>query len=291
VPPLDLAVQQLRFRDLDLGKVELKTHPLHNGLAVDTLGVDADWLRLTARGEWTRHAGKDASRFRIDLNSGELGKLLASFGYVGSIEARETQGEIDANWPGTPTDFDLAQVEGELALRIGQGRLTQVEAGAGRMFGLFNLQGLRRRLALDFSDVFAKGFGFDRIDGKFTLMDGDAYTNDLTIEGPAARIEISGRTGLARHDYDQLVTVIPHIQSTIPLAGALAGGPVVGAALLLADKLFSRQMEELTSFSRYQYTVTGNWDDPQVTRLPREPARGLQSDSPTTPPSGTGNQD
>jgi uncharacterized protein (TIGR02099 family) len=291
VPPLDMTVQRLHFRDLDLGRVVLKTHPVGNGLAVDVLDVEADWLRLGARGEWTRHAGKDASRFRIDLKGGELGGLLEKFGYAGSIQGGETRGEIDANWPGMPTDFALAKLEGGMSFQIGKGRLLQVEAGAGRVFGLFNLQGLRRRLALDFSDVFAKGFSFDRIEGKFALMDGDAYTNDLTVEGPAARIEISGRTGLARQDYDQLVTVIPHIQSTIPIAGALAGGPVVGAALLLADKLFARQMEELTSFARYQYTVTGSWDDPQVKQLPREPARGLQSESSTTPPSGTGNQD
>lgn len=286
VPPLDLTVQQLRFRDLDLGQVDLKTRPLGNGLAVESLDVNADWLRLAARGEWTRHAGKDASRFRIDLKGGELGGLLAKFGYAGSIQGGETQGEIDANWPGTPTDFALAKLEGGMSFRIGKGRLLQVEAGAGRVFGLFNLHGLRRRLALDFSDVFEKGFSFDSIEGKFTLMDGDAYTNDLTVEGPAARIEISGRTGLARQDYDQLVTVIPHIQSTIPIAGALAGGPVVGAALLLADKLFTRQLEELTSFARYQYTVTGSWDEPLVKQLPREPARGLQSESSTTTPSG-----
>lgn len=291
VPPLELAAEQLQFRDLDLGQVSLKTRPLGNGLAVEALDVDADWIRLGARGEWTRHAGKDASRFRIDLKRGQLGALLEKFGYAGSIQGGETQGEIDANWPGTPTDFALAKLEGGLAFRIGQGRLLQVEAGAGRVFGLFNLQGLRRRLALDFSDVFEKGFGFDSIEGRFTLLDGDAYTNDLTVEGPAARIEISGRTGLARQDYDQLVTVIPHVQSTIPIAGALAGGPVVGAALLLADKLFAKQLEELTSFARYQYTVTGGWDDPQVTQLPREPARGLQSESSTTPPSGAGKRE
>ncbi|MFP5505714.1 MAG: YhdP family protein, partial [Gammaproteobacteria bacterium] len=291
VPPLELAAEQLQFHDLDLGQVSLKTRPLGNGLAVEALDVDADWIRLGARGEWTRHAGKDASRFRIDLKRGQLGALLEKFGYAGSIQGGETQGEIDANWPGTPTDFALAKLEGGLAFRIGQGRLLQVEAGAGRVFGLFNLQGLRRRLALDFSDVFEKGFGFDSIEGRFTLLDGDAYTNDLTVEGPAARIEISGRTGLARQDYDQLVTVIPHVQSTIPIAGALAGGPVVGAALLLADKLFAKQLEELTSFARYQYTVTGGWDDPQVTQLPREPARGLQSESSTTPPSGAGKRE
>lgn len=279
LPALDLEVQQFQLRDLDLGQVALTTHPISSGMAVDALQVNADWMKLTANGEWTQQKGQDASRFRIGVQGGDLGKMLSAFGYAGSVEDGETQGEIDANWPGTPMDFSLAKVEGSLDARIDKGRLLNVEAGAGRVFGLFNLQGLRRRLSLDFSDVFEKGFSFDRIQGKFSLLDGDAYTNDLEIDGPAARIEISGRTGLAKQDYDQLVTVYPHVQSTLPIAGALAGGPVVGAALLLADKLFAQQLEGLTSFAHYQYTVTGSWDDPQFKQLPREPARPLQKDS------------
>ena len=278
LPAMDMEVQKLQLRDLDLGKVTMTTHPINTGIAVDKLQVNTDWMKFIATGEWTQQSGQDASRFRIEVQGGDLGKMLAAFGYAGSIEGGDTQGEIDANWPGTPTDFTLAKLEGSLDARITEGRLLNVEAGAGRVFGLFSLTGLRRRLSLDFSDVFEKGFSFDHIQGKFSLLDGDAYTNDLEIEGPAARIEVSGRTGLAKHDYDQLVTVVPHVQSTLPIAGALAGGPVVGAALLLADKLFAQQLEGLTSFARYQYTVTGSWEDPQFQQLPRESARPLQKD-------------
>lgn len=296
IPALDVDVRQLQFRDLELGHVNLQTHPLATGLAVDALQVEAKWLRFGAQGEWTRPAdqtadqvgpvdqvGRDASRFRIDMQGGDLGKMLTAFGYAGGIEGGATKGAIDASWPGTPADFSLAKLEGNLDMQIGAGRLLNVEAGAGRVFSLFSLQGLRRRLSLDFSDVFAKGFSFDRIAGRFSLLDGDAYTDDLVIEGPAARIEVSGRTGLAKHDYDQLVTVIPQVQSTLPIAGAIAGGPAVGAALLLADKLLGKQMEGLTRFTRYQYTVTGSWDAPQFTPVSSEAARGLQQKSKEEP--------
>ncbi len=284
VPPLDIDVQQLQFNDLALGHVNLKTHALAAGLAVDALQVEADWIRLAAQGEWTLRDAQEASRFHIDIQGGELGKMLAAFGSAGSVAGGETQGTIDANWSGSPAEFALAKLDGDVALKIGKGRLLNVEAGAGRLFGLLNITGLRRRLTLDFSDVFAKGFGFDSIGGKLRLQNGDAYTDDLVIDGPAARIEVSGRTGLAKRDYDQLVTVIPQAQSTLPLAGAIAGGPAVGAALLLADKLLGRQMEGLTSFTRYQYTVTGSWDEPTFTPVSSGAARGLQDkplDEPT----------
>ena len=276
VPPLDIDVEQLQYGTLQLGHVNLKSHALAEGMAVDALQVEADWIRFAAQGEWTRRDEQEASRFHIDIQGGELGKMLTAFGSAGSVSGGETQGTIDANWSGSPAEFALAKLEGNVALQIGKGRLLNVEAGAGRLFGLLNITGLRRRLTLDFSDVFAKGFGFDSISGKLRLLDGDAYTDDLVIDGPAARIEVSGRTGLAKRDYDQLVTVIPHAQSTLPLAGAIAGGPAVGAALLLADKLLGRQMEGLTSFTRYQYTVTGSWDKPTFTPVSSGAARGLQ---------------
>ena len=271
LPPLDVRIDALRLAGRELGSVRLLTRPLADGsgLAVAPLEVDGDWLKLEARGQWQRKGDRERSRFDLKVTGGDLGRLLEAFGYAGNVRGGETQAEVNANWPGAPMDFELAKVEGTLALRIGKGSLTSLEPGAGRVFGLLSLQALPRRLSLDFSDLFRRGFSFDRIEGRFTLIDGNAYTNDLVIEGPAARIEISGRTGLARRDYDQLVTVIPEVTSGLPLAGAIAGGPAVGAALFLADRLFSKQVEALT---RYQYSVTGSWESPVFTRLDEDKA-------------------
>ena len=65
------------------------------------------------------------------------------------------------------------------------------------MFGLLSFQALPRRLKLDFSDIFDKGFGFDRIEGDFVISEGDAFTNDLSLKGTSATLQMSGRTGLA----------------------------------------------------------------------------------------------
>ncbi|WP_399361201.1 YhdP family protein [Thiohalobacter thiocyanaticus] len=172
--------------------------------------------------------GREASRFDIELHGSDLGQMLNAFGYSGNVEGGATHGEINANWPGAPMDFALKAVEGTLALRIGAGQLIKLDPGAGRVFGLLNLHALPRRLTLDFSDLFKRGFAFDRIEGHFTLIDSNAYTQDLIIQGPSARIDISGRIGLAEQDYDQLVTVTPEVSSGLPIAGAIAGGPVVG---------------------------------------------------------------
>ena len=112
-----------------------------------------------------------------------------------------------------------------------------------------------------------RGLSFDEIEGSFTLIDGDAFTNDLRIEGPSARVELAGRIGLVSQDYDQLVRVTPEISSSLPLAGALAGGPALGAALLLAQQMVGSRVDRAAS---YRFAVTGPWRDPRIERLERE---------------------
>jgi uncharacterized protein YhdP len=135
------------------------------------------------------------------------------------------------------------------------------------VLGLLSLNNLPRRLLLDFSDLFAEGFSFDKIKGSFVIDGGNAYTTDLYVDGPPARIDISGRIGLAEQDYDELVTVTPYVKTGISLAGALAAGPAVGAVLLMAETLLEGQLGPLNRIAQTQYTVTGPWADPVITRL------------------------
>jgi uncharacterized protein YhdP len=160
-------------------------------------------------------------------------------------------------------------VEGSLDLSIRDGRLMTVDPGVGRVFGLLSLQALPRRLTLDFRDVVDKGFAFDRIGGVFNIARGQAHTQGLHMESPAADVEVTGRVGLVVQDYDQRATVTPHVSSGIPWAAALGGGVGVGvgAALFLVQRLFDNPLDKMVS---YQYTLTGSWRHPVVKRV--EPA-------------------
>ena len=46
--------------------------------------------------------------------------------------------------------------------------------------------------------------------------------------------------------------------------GALAGGPAVGAALFIADRLVGGQVDRL---AQIQYQLTGTWNDPKIERI------------------------
>jgi len=84
------------------------------------------------------------------------------------------------------------------------------------------------------------------------------------MTGPSVGIAISGRTGLVDRTYDQVAVEHANIGSTLPLAGALAGGPTLGAALLIFSEVFKTPLQGMT---RARYKVSGSWDNPDVERL------------------------
>jgi uncharacterized protein (TIGR02099 family) len=266
IPPLKISSARLSYQDIDLGGLRLETTRHHRGLHLKTLKLHGPAMNVDARGDWLIENGQQVSRSTVTLQADDLGKALALFGYAGNVHGGETHVDIVASWPGTPADFSLARMSGDLRFKVGKGQLLGLDPGMGRAFGLLSLQALPRRLHWDFSDLFGKGFGFDQIQGHFSIRNGEAALRGLSMEGPAARVDIAGKVDLRAQTYDQLVSVTPHLTSGLPVAGALAGGLGAGAALFVVQKLLQRPIEKLAS---YQYKVTGHWNSPVVTRLTR----------------------
>lgn len=157
-------------------------------------------------------------------------------------------------------------MNGQASLDLGEGRIVEVgqTSGAkmdlGRMLSIFSLQTIPRRLNFDFSDVFQKGYSFDSLRGDFKFTNGDAYTNNTHFEGPVAKVDIYGRIGLAKKDYDFTLSVTPYVTSSIPVAATLiTGQPVIGIAAWAVDKVISSGVTKATT---YYYAVSGTWSNP-----------------------------
>jgi uncharacterized protein (TIGR02099 family) len=247
MPDLQVTVQQLVYNGVNFGSL-------------------ANMLKLRLTGDWRSLDDGSLTRIDLQVSEGRADRLLGALGYQKVIKDGDLNGSLQANWPGAPWSFEAGTVDGNLDVIIKNGQLLEVDPGAGRVLGVLSVAMLPRRLTLDFSDLFGEGFAFNRIGGSFVLESGNAYTNDLEIDGPAARIDISGRVGLVARDYDELVSVTPYLQSSLPLAGAIAGGPAVGAAVIVAEKLLGGKLG-LNEIARRQYSVTGPWADPLVTQL------------------------
>jgi uncharacterized protein (TIGR02099 family) len=277
LPPLSFSVKDLRVGTLELGQTELQARPVAKGLRVERFTSQSAGLQLDASGDWLRSGdGVSQSRFTVDISARSLGELLAAFGLADMVSQGKFQGRLEGQWPGSPGAFALARFQGRLKAEVGEGQLLEVEpGGGGRVLGLISLAEIPRRLTLDFSDFFEKGFGFNTMTGEFVFAQGRASTELLRIDGPAAEIRVSGSTDLRTQQYDQRIEVLPKAGGVLPAIGAIAGGPVGAAVGAVAQAVLQQPLKQA---GRTVYRVTGPWANPDVEVLERGPPKAAPAD-------------
>lgn len=271
LPGLAVHVADLTLNKMHLGEVRARVEKQSDGLALNQLIFVTPHLTGNAEGRWLAGDKTAQTTLKGSISSDNLGAALKSLAYPGGVNADEASATFDLHWPGSPFADVAAGLQGNLHLQMSDGQLSDVQPGAGRVLGLLSVAALPRRLVLDFSDVFSKGLSFDSIEGDFSFRDGSAYTRNLTLKGPAASAQMVGRTGLVARDYDLLAVVNADISSSLPVAGALAAGPQVGAVMLLLSQLFKKP---INTMARRQYHVTGTWDHPVIEPMNVPPAKG-----------------
>lgn len=277
IPELDIKVRQFTYNNNQLGELHLVTNNIENGINISSLGITKPGFNINAAGTWLRVDNIDRSEFNAQLESDSLSTMLSTFNYnSANIEDGQTSIEMNASWMDTPMNFSIEKINGELDMQIEKGRFLDIDPSAGRLFGLLSIQTLPRRLSLDFTDLFNKGFAFDSINGSFNLEQGHAYTNNLELIGPAANISVTGRTGLVNEDYDQVATITPKVSNSLPLASALFGpiGVGVGAVIYLTGELFKSIPDRIDDILRYQYSIKGSWDDPDIVKIKKDSKSG-----------------
>jgi uncharacterized protein YhdP len=256
--------ESLRLLGSDLGKVEATIERRPTGLFLTRFVGKALTHSLEGTGSWEQVDAAQRCRFDSTLISSDARVTLTALGWNAPLEAKRARLVSKLEWPGAPWHEPFAHVNGSIEVRIAEGELIEIAPGAGRLVGLMSLSALPRRLKLDFRDVYKKGLAFDSVEGDFRLEDGNAYTSGARIKSPAATVTILGRAGLGARDYDQIAVVETGLGSSLPVAGAIAGGLPGAAVMLLVSKLFKSSLNDAT---RAQYRITGSWDDPKVERL------------------------
>jgi uncharacterized protein (TIGR02099 family) len=281
LPPLHLSISDLRLGDAKLGEARLETWPTAQGMHIDQLRALSKSVQVNASGDWNGSAEDNQTRLKISFAAQNLGDMLGAFGYDNVFSGGKTHAELDASWPGAPSALALATLDGRLSVHVTDGRIPEAPLpGVGRLFGLASLAELPRRLTFDFGDVFGKGLAFDAITGDFNFLDGNASTDNLAIRSPAAAITITGRTGLRTKDYDLEMLAVPHVGNSLPVVGAVVGGPIGAAAGLAMQGLLGHGINHVASL---RYRITGPWDKPKMTLLERRSVPLLPIKPPLSP--------
>lgn len=280
IPALTIDIDELHLGDAELGVAKVRTRPTATGMHIEQLQTRARNQRIDLAGDWTGRGASAMTRLKVDIGSDDFGALLTGFGMVNRLGGGKGTVKFDAGWPGSPVAFKLDQLEGSLQLDARDGRLLEIEPGAGRVLGLLSLAQLPRRLTLDFRDFFSKGFAFNELKGTVRFGNGQARSDKLVIDGPAASIDIRGAANLRAQSYDQTIEVRPKAGNLLTAIGAVAGGPMGAAIGAAANVVLSKP---LGSMAAKTYRVTGPWKEPRVEVVSREESRAA---APAVVPAG-----
>lgn len=266
-PTFDLAVDNLTWNKISWGKLELLLHKQVNRpeqiWLAERIHVTTPEGVMAGDGKWIITPNNQQTQINIGLDILNSGRLLSRLGYPDSVKDGAGRLEGKFNWQGGPQAFDVAVLDGTLKLKIGKGQFLQVDPGIGKLLSVFSLQALPKRITLDFTDVFSKGFKFDQINSTAQIRHGLMQIDDFKIEGSAAKVTMHGQVDLIQETQDLRVRILPTISDTVSLLG-FAAGPAVGMGVLLANKIFSNPLDKLVSF---EYNVDGTWAAPNVVKL------------------------
>lgn len=247
-----------------VGAVNFELQPKSYGYKIAKLNIANDDFKLQATGKWNM-LGHATTTLSGNIISEDFGKVFSAWNIGSSIKKGTGELLFTIAWNGAPRDFKLLDLVGEVNLNINAGQIQGVNPGFGRVIGLLSLDNIQRRLKLDFSDLLAEGFSFDKLQAQFNINQGDLHTKAVFIDGPAAYIALVGEANIKTKQIDFKMGVVPKVGASLPLAAMItAGNPAIGAAFWILNKATGAKASDVP---RYRYKVTGTWEKPEINEM------------------------
>ena len=269
LPAMNFYTEELSLGEGNLGAWEFELRPNSRGATISNLSMQsADAVITDLSGEsgatldWNYSDGTHHSNFNGVFSTGDLARVLPSFGYAALVQSESSGFISNIDWPGSPAAFSLKKISGQVDLEMLNGRFVEIQPGSARLFGAFNFDTLVRRLRLDFSDLYQQGLAYDTIEGLLNFNDGTVVTQEnLLIRGPSSTIHVDGQINLVNETIAADVLVnLPLGQNVSVVAGILGAWPIA-ITTYVASRIFRDQLE---NFTTVLYRLDGPWDDPQA---------------------------
>jgi len=261
LPAVDLVAERFTLRNRQLGRVEvLATHEAANW-RIQKLSLVNPEGTVSGKGLW-RTGAASYTALSLDLQTTDAGEFLSRLGYADLVRGATAKMQASLSWNGDPLTIDYPSLAGEVQLQADDGQFLEVDPGVGKLLSVMSLQALPRRLALDFRDVFSKGFQFDRIRSAAHVDKGVMTLKDFNMRGSAAQVEMSGQVDLVHETQALTVRVVPQLGDTASSA-LLFVNPFLYFPAALAQRILKDPLGHIFAFS---YSVSGSWADPKIER-------------------------
>jgi uncharacterized protein (TIGR02099 family) len=259
LPALDIIADQLIVGGNDLGRLELVAVNKVLDWRIEKLVLKGPESTLTADGVW--QSWRLQPRFSVNiagLEVSDVGKYLERMGYPEAIKDGKATLKGSLSWAGSPRSIDYSTLTGHLDLRAEKGQFSKAQPGAGRLIGIISMP-----LTFDARELLGRGFAFDAVSCDLDITNGTMSTKNFRMEGPSAKVNMSGSVDLVKETQDLRARVEPSVGESTSLVVA-AINPLWGLGALLLQKILKNPLGEALSF---EYHFTGTWAAPKVDRL------------------------
>lgn len=266
LPDINFVCEICDFNDKPLGKIELQASAVGPELNITkgTMRYKRNSANITGR--WVGDSGPGRTYLNGTLQSRYFGDWLLEYGLNTGIKDSDARINLDVNWKSAPYDIEYASMNGSGDFRLGEGSLSEISDQGARIFSLFSLDSLYRKLKFDFSDVFEKGLFYNNIKGDLSLKNGVALSDKIVMDGVSGDMNMTGYTNLTNDALEYNVSFKPKLTSSLGVLSWLAASnPVTIIGAFALDKI----IENADVVSEVRLKISGNLAEPKVEEVER----------------------
>ncbi|WP_394147698.1 YhdP family protein [Shewanella atlantica] len=268
LPPLALDVDDFRLYGKPLGHLVLQGTPQEGHYQIQTLSLTTPDVKLSGTGAWKNSAGENLTEFNVKLEATKFDAISSILDMDPGLKDAPVELDATISWQGAPYAFSLESLNGNINFELGKGHLSEVSDKGARIFSLFSLDSLLRKLSLDFSDVFGKGLYFNSFTGTLKIDNGVIKTRDTEMDAVAGNMKVRGYTDLVTESLNYDIRFVPQLASSVPTVVLLTtGGWTLGIGAFALTKVLEPVIEVITEL---RFRLTGTMSEPKLEELERK---------------------
>lgn len=277
IPSLNLFFKDFYYDNNPLGEICLITSREKNAMEIKEFAVIFPNFNLLSTGRWDYNAGKPLTEVDGEITTTSLGDFLKNAEITQSVAGGKGNALFHFTWEGPAYNPNIEKLNGQVGLKFKKGEILKVvdkpsDSGIGLILNLLTFEILKQIFNSSAIENSKKSdLDFRILSANLTMIDGNAYTDNILLDGEMAKVKSTGRIGLAARDYNLLVKVTPYIANAIVPGSSLPViGNVIRASLAVVNKLVG---SVLNRFFIRTYHITGPWAHPSFDRISNADAK------------------
>ena len=272
---MKFSLEHFIYNGMDIGNIALQLESTPSALQFHSIRINGPGYAIKAKksGDNASEGAEFAWRLNPDglyqsefhglLHMQDEQPALTHLGIDPFVRGKNIYLSGDIAWRGSPLQFQMTSLYGQIDARGEYGKYFQAKPNvAMQAINVLDIATWVRRLRLDFSDLKNDCISFDKFKGALSFNNGVMeFSEPLHVQSPSSSIKMAGKAFLDTGQLDlKLIATLP-VGNNATWIAALAGGLPAAAGVYLVSKVFSDQLETITSLS---YTITGAMSDPAI---------------------------